>query len=143
MTVAIDASRAADTQKTGVGWYTYHLIDHLRVVIPQDVRVLLYTDRPLPAELHPWPERWEERVLRWGVVRWPLWSQLRLAAQVFRDCPDVFVVPAHVIPDALACTRRCGRQRPRIVTTIHDVVFRQFPETYSPRERWYLSLIHI
>lgn len=151
MRVAIDASRAAETQKTGVGWYCHHLLRHLKDVIPDDVGVVLYSDRPLPKELHPWPEQWEEKVLRWpptpshspshlegekvGERSWPMWSQVRLVAQVLRDRPDVLFVPAHVIPFTLALAPQ--GKRPRLVTTIHDVVFKQFPDSYSTRERWY------
>ncbi|MDO8463019.1 MAG: glycosyltransferase family 1 protein, partial [bacterium] len=67
--------------------------------------------------------------------RWPLWSQVRLAERIVRDRPDVVFIPAHVIPFALTLLPR--RARPRLVTTIHDVVFKRFPEAYSPRERWY------
>ncbi|MDP3771163.1 MAG: glycosyltransferase family 1 protein [bacterium] len=131
-TVAIDASRAAEVQKTGVGWYCFYLLEHLKEIIPHDVRVLLYTDQPLPIALRPWPEHWEERELK---RRGPMWSQLVLASAVLRDRPDVLFVPAHVIPLALAVAPRS--RRPRLITTIHDVVFKEFPETYSLRERWY------
>lgn len=148
-TIAIDASRAADPQKTGVGWYTYHLLAHLKKEIPHDVWVVLYSDRPLPADLKPLPSSWEERVLDWpprhgssvaryaSHVRWSLWSQVRLAAQVVRDRPDALFIPAHVIPDALAWRRQWGRTPPALITTIHDVNFRDVPEAYAPRERWY------
>jgi len=135
MRVAIDASRAAGAQKTGVGWYCHHLLAHLRDVIPDDVGVMLYSDQPLPTELRPWPTAWEERVLAWRPL--PLWSQVRLAVQVLRDRPDVLFVPAHVIPELLARGYRLSAIGYRLVTTIHDVVFKQFPETYSRRERWY------
>lgn len=148
MLLAIDASRAADPQKTGVGWYTYRLLANLRSVIPDHVGVVLYSDRPLPHELRPWPAQWSEQVLAWpphpashilrhtASVRWPLWSQVRLAARVLSDRPDALFIPSHVIPDALSWRRRMSA-RPKLVTTIHDVVFRRYPETYSRRERWY------
>lgn len=132
MVLAIDASRAAEPQKTGVGWYCHHLLANLKDVIPHDVRVILYTDQPLPAELRPWPAHWKERVLK---RRGPMWSQIVLANAVLRDRPDVFFVPAHVIPLVLALVPRARRPRP--VTTIHDVVFKEFPESYALRERWY------
>lgn len=147
MMVAIDASRAASLQKTGVGWYCYALVRHLQPVIPSDVRVLLYSDCPLPEDVHPLPAHWKEQVLAWppvrqqsvaqrlSPIRWPMWSQIRLAERVLRDRPQVLFIPAHVIPYIFSLTPR--RTRPHIVTTIHDVVFRGFPETYSPRERWY------
>ncbi|MBI4434542.1 glycosyltransferase, partial [Candidatus Uhrbacteria bacterium] len=131
-TIAIDASRAAEAQKTGVGWYCHHLLANLKDVIPHDQRVILYSDQSLPEELRPWPANWEERVLkRYG----PLWSQLVLANAVLRDQPDALFVPAHVIPFGLTLTPR--RRRPKLITTIHDVVFKQSPESYSVRERWY------
>lgn len=136
-TIAIDASRAAGEEKTGVGWYSYYLLQHLKDVVPHDVRVLLYSDRPLPGELRPWPVRWEERVLAW---RGSFWSQVRLAAQVLRDRPDVLFVPAHVIPEIISWIRTlAGPAAPRLVTTIHDVDFRACPELYRSRSRWYLE----
>lgn len=132
MLLAIDASRAAEAQKTGVGWYCHHLLQHLKDVIPHDVRVILYSDQPLPEELRPWPQSWQERVLR---RHGPMWSQLVLANAVLHDRPDALFVPAHVIPFTLTLAPRS--KRPRLVTTIHDVVFKQFPESYAPRERWY------
>lgn len=189
MLLAIDASRAAEPQKTGVGWYCHHLLQHLKDVIPHDVRVIVYSDQSLPEELRPWPENWEETVLRWpptpshspshwegekvGDGRWPLWSQVRLATQVLHDRPDILFIPAHVIPKLLVYRKRLqvsfspssrggalarrslavssgalgggwgeggrGGARLRLVTTIHDVVFKQFPESYPMRERWYAN----
>jgi glycosyltransferase involved in cell wall biosynthesis len=130
--VAIDASRAASSQKTGVGWYCYHVLSHLRTVIPRSVRVSLYTDIPFSGELASLPANWECRIER---RRGPFWSQVVLANAVIRDRPQVFFVPAHVIPFSLTLIPRS--QRPKLVTTIHDVVFREFPETYARRERAY------
>lgn len=135
MLLAIDASRAAGEQKTGVVWYCHHLLRHLKFVIPDDVGVVLYSDQPLPEELRPWPSHWEERVLRWRPL--PLWSQLRLVGQVLRDRPDVLFVPAHVLPEALAYRKRHSVSFLRLVTTIHDIAFRAWPEAYGARERWY------
>lgn len=132
MVVAIDASRAASVQKTGVGWYCHHLLQHLKDVIPDDVGVVLYSDQPLPEELRPWPQNWQERVLK---RRGPMWSQLVLANAALRDRPDVLFIPAHVIPFGLTFAPRS--KRPTLITTIHDVVFKQFPDSYSTRERWY------
>ncbi|MBI2483438.1 glycosyltransferase family 4 protein [Candidatus Uhrbacteria bacterium] len=147
MLIAIDASRAAEPQKTGVGWYCVHLLRALQSVIPNDVRVRLYSDRPLPPELRQLPAHWEERTLAWQVPlpspgagwrkRLPLWSQIRFAIQVLRDRPEVVFIPAHVIPDLLAVYRTQCHTAPRIVTTVHDVAFRSHPHTYPARERWY------
>ncbi|MBI4433774.1 glycosyltransferase family 4 protein [Candidatus Uhrbacteria bacterium] len=139
MRIAIDASRAAEAQKTGVGWYCVHLLRALQSVIPNDVRVSLYSDQSLPRELFPMPRHWDTQTLSWHGwrKRLPLWSQVRLSLHVLRDRPDVLFIPAHVIPDVLAWWRVWGRRPPRIVTTIHDVVFRSYPHTYTPRERWY------
>ncbi|MDO8424902.1 MAG: glycosyltransferase family 1 protein [bacterium] len=150
MRIAIDASRAAGEQKTGIGWYTHHLLAHMRTTMPDGVGVRLYSDAVLPSSLGPITDRWEQTMLPWPPLpaalrawfatvglplRWPLWSQLRLAERVIRDASDVLFVPAHVIPFVLMMMPRV--KRPQLVTTIHDVVFCTFPETYSMRERWY------
>lgn len=142
MLLAVDASRAATRNKTGIGWYAHHLLRAMRASRPDDVGVRLYSDVALPEALGPSGDQWAHVVLPWPPVdlspypfRWPLWSQVRLAERVVRDRPDVLFVPAHVIPFVLTLLPRAAR--PRLVTTIHDVAFRAFPETYSARERAY------
>ena len=97
-------------------------------MLPDYVQVVLYADCALTGELTQLPPNWRVKVLRWPPRR--LWTQVRLAAAVWRDKPDVLFVPAHVLPHWLPV-------KTRTVTTIHDVAAARFPQAYNWFERWY------
>ena len=129
--IGIDASRANRGQRTGVEWYAYHLIQHLKRLVPPSYRVALYSEEPLRDGLEDLPPNWENRVLRWPPRR--LWTQLRLSWEMLRRPPDLFFVPAHVIP---MLTPK------RTLTTLHDVAFMAVPDAYRPAGRAYLKLMY-
>lgn len=128
MLVAIDASRAARGQKTGVEWYAYHIIEGLKTALPAEVSVVLYADVPLTGALAKLPPNWRVQVLSWPPRR--LWTQVRLALAVWRDRPAVLFVPAHVLPNWLP-------KDTRTVTTVHDVAAARFTQAFNWFERWY------
>lgn len=126
MIIGIDASRANEEQKTGVGWYAYWLIEELKKITPENIRVVLYTREPLKGKLADLPNNWQEKVLTW----WPkkYWTQIRLSWEMFIHQPDVLFIPAHVFPLI----------RPKkTVMTIHDIAAKRYPQTYNWFERWY------
>lgn len=126
MIIGIDASRANQNQRTGVEEYAFQLIQNWKTIIPEDVRVILYTDQPLQGELAKLPINWTEKVLRWSPRR--LWTQIRLSWEMLWYAPDVLFIPAHVFPII----------HPRkTVMTVHDIAAARFPETYNWFERWY------
>lgn len=129
--IGIDASRANRKERTGVEWYAYHLIQKLKGVIPPEYRVALYTEEPLRDGLERLPPNWESRVLGWPPRR--LWTQARLSWEMLRRPPDLFFVPAHVIP---AITAK------RTLTTLHDVAFMALRGAYRPAGREYLKLMY-
>ncbi len=126
MLLAIDASRANHREKTGVEWYAFHLIQELKKITPDDVRVVLYTDEPLQGELAELPKNWTEKVLKWPPRR--LWTQVRMSWEMLVNPPDVLFIPAHVPPFI---------HPKKTVVTIHDIAAIKFPETYNWFERWY------
>src|SRR5512142_3299529 len=130
-TIGIDASRANRAQRTGVEWYSYHVIQGLKKRIPPSYRVLLYSEEPLRDGLETLPPNWESRVLRWPPRR--LWTQIRLSWEMLVRPPDLFFVPAHVVP---MITPR------RTLTTLHDVAFMTMPDAYRPIGRAYLTLMY-
>lgn len=125
-TIGIDVSRANVTKRTGVEWYAWHLIQEFKTLIPQDVRVLLYSREPLLADFGRLPPNWEVRVLGWPPKR--LWTQARLSWEMLVRPPDLLFVPVHVMPLLLPRRR---------VITLHDVAFVPHPEAYSRPERRY------
>lgn len=126
MIIGIDASRANQEQKTGVGWYAYHLIQSLKKITPEDVRVVLYTDKPLRQELADLPKNWTQKVLKWPPQR--LWTQIRLSFEMLIHPPDILFIPAHVFPII---------HPKRTVMTVHDIAAARFPASYNWFERWY------
>lgn len=126
MIIGIDASRANVAKKTGVGWYAWHVIQELKKIMPEEIWVVLYTDKPLQGELAELPESWEERVLGWKPGR--LWTQFRLSWEMLVHRPDVLWIPAHVFPII---------HPKKTVMTLHDIAAVKFPESYNWFEKWY------
>jgi len=125
MLIGIDASRAARSQRTGVEEYSYQLIKELAAQDSQN-QYRLYSDRELPAELMKrLPPNFEVRVLPF----FRLWTQVRLAWELFRNPPDVLWVPASAMP--VFHSRRT-------IVTIHGLEFEYFPEAYNALARSYL-----
>ncbi|MEK7065054.1 MAG: hypothetical protein AAB963_01275, partial [Patescibacteria group bacterium] len=140
MLIGIDASRANEIQKTGVGWYAYFLIQEMKHlstlalehfstqggVGAKALQFVLYTREPLRGELAKLPENWTVKVLGWAPKR--LWTQVRLSWEMLWRAPDVLFVPAHVFPII---------HPKKTVMTIHDVAAIKFPKSYGWFERWY------
>ena len=95
-TLGIDASQANQLRKTGVPLYAYSLVQELKRIIPQDVRVILYSPTPLEGLLADLPVNWESKVLRWPTRKF--WSQIRLAWELIWRAPDLLFVPTHILP---------------------------------------------
>lgn len=126
MIIGIDASRANEEKKTGVGWYAYHVIQEMKKITPDNVRVVLYTNKSLQGELAELPENWEEKVLGWKPGRF--WTQVRLSWEMLWYAPDVLFIPAHVFPII---------HPKKTVMTLHDIAAIRFPDAYNWFEKWY------
>jgi glycosyltransferase involved in cell wall biosynthesis len=127
MIIGIDASRANKSNKTGVEWYSYHLIQALKK-IDQENRYFLYTNSVLTGELARCPSNFHQALLKWPPVR--LWTLIRLswAMKFGRHKPHVLFVPAHTIP----------LLRPvKTAVTVHDIGFVRFPELYKWTDKIY------
>ncbi|MFH0857273.1 MAG: glycosyltransferase family 1 protein [Candidatus Magasanikbacteria bacterium] len=126
MIIGIDATRATEEQKTGVGWYAFFLIQELKKIIPKEVTVILYTNKPLQGVLKELPENWEEKILSWPPKR--LWTQIRLSFEMLFHAPDILFIPAHVFPLI---------HPKKTIMTVHDIAAKRFPHSYSLFERLY------
>ena len=137
MRVAIDARPAvAYHGKTGIGYYTWHLIDLLPRIDPEltliawylNLRAVLPRNRFFNGLRHPnlierWtpiPTYWFERLTdHFGIPRIEWFASF-----------DVLFEPNYVPPPTKA---------KRIVITVHDLAFRLFPETASPGTKKWLQ----
>ncbi|MFZ2190366.1 MAG: glycosyltransferase family 1 protein [Candidatus Magasanikiibacteriota bacterium] len=134
MIIGIDASRANEEKKTGVGWYAYHVIQEMKKITPENIRVVLYTNKPLQGELSKLPNGWTEKVLHWSPFGfahgkpWRLWTQVRLSWEMLISPPDVLFIPAHVFPII---------HPKKTVMTVHDIAAIKFSNSYNWFEKWY------
>lgn len=129
MLLGIDASRANRVQKTGVEWYAWKVINELKKIIPPNVEVILYSEIPLVGELATLPNNWKSKVLSWPPKF--LWTHFRLSIELLLHKPDIYFIPAHVIPFI---------SRGKAVVAIHDVAYKVFPTAYTRKGRFYLNL---
>lgn len=118
--ISIDASRANSLHRTGTEWYSFHLIQQLKKLIPNTYDVVLYSKEELRNDLKDLPPNWKSKVLSWS-PRF-LWTQLRLSIEMIITHPDLLFVPAHTIPLI---------HPKKIVAVIHDIGFERQDELYS------------
>ncbi|MFH0837928.1 MAG: glycosyltransferase family 1 protein [Patescibacteria group bacterium] len=115
----IDASRYSNTgKKTGVENYSYHLINELVKAFRDKITLL----SPRKIELD----------VKQIIIPFPrLWTLVRLSWEIWRNRKiDNIFVPSHVLP--LIHPKNC-------TITIHDVVFKYSPESYSTFSGLYLN----
>lgn len=127
MLIGIDASRANRPAKTGVEWYSYHLIQELKK-IDQKNQYLLYTNLPLGDKLAKCPDNFQQALLKWPPVRF--WTLIRLSYEMKfgQHKPDLLFVPAHTIPLL---------NPKKVIVTVHDIGFERFPELYNWADKLY------
>ncbi len=132
MLIGIDASRASRKFKTGVEWYSYHLIQEFKKIpTPAGDKFILYSSDKLRGDLENLPDGWQSRILFWPLKY--LWTQIRLSWEMLVNPPNILFVPAHCLPII---------SRARAVLTIHDLGFKRFSQAYSLWQRIYYSFVH-
>ncbi|PLX20980.1 hypothetical protein C0584_04320 [Candidatus Parcubacteria bacterium] len=124
MIIGIDASRANRKHKSGVEWYSYHIIREL-AKIDSENEYVLYTDTPLTEGLADLTcacdvgEKCSEEAegvydkdgyqtlksphgnFRGKVLGWHFtffWTQGRLSLEMLLKKPDILFVPSHTLP---------------------------------------------
>jgi glycosyltransferase involved in cell wall biosynthesis len=122
--IAVDASRANVSARTGTEWYSLELITALAGIEQRPPLVLYDRQGTSFAQLSPADER--------RVIRMPrLWTHVGLSSAVLRDRPDSLFVPSHVVPVI----------HPKAtVVTIHDLGYRFEPEAHPRATRLMLDV---
>lgn len=118
--LGIDASQANQLRKTGVSQVAYALIQELKQLIPDSVRVRLYSPTPLREELASLPSHWSSRVLAWPFGKF--WPQLRLGWEMRLHPPDLFLALTHLLP---------WSRLPRTICVVNDIGFERFEALYG------------
>jgi glycosyltransferase involved in cell wall biosynthesis len=122
MKIAIDI-RAAVGKKTGKGWYTFVMVEHLLRLDPSSHFILYTQERSVHFDRYP---NVQQRVFPVAGFRWH-WAVLR---DLKKQRPDLFWAPTSYIIPALA---------PRwlkVVVTVHDIVAFLFPEGHNKKAVW-------
>jgi len=127
MLIAIEASHANKSKRTGVEQVCWHVIQELKKIIPSNTRVVLYCNEPLQGELANLPENWSVKILKWPFKKG--WSQIRLSLEFLFHPPDVFLAPGQLVP--FICPKNT-------ISIVHDSAFKVFPSAYSFLSRTYL-----
>jgi glycosyltransferase involved in cell wall biosynthesis len=135
--VAIDARPAAFPQKTGIGYYTWHLLQSLPLVDPGSTYVAWYLNfRSLLGQgRHPFgpdlPPNLVERSTPFPARLFERLSERFDRPRVERLVRfDVLFAPNFVPPPT---------RTHRVVLTVHDLAFRLYPETAPQSTRWWLA----
>ena len=129
MKIGIDAVQANKSNRSGVEWVAWYVIDSLKKTARNEL-VVLYTREKLKSDMLPLPEMWKSSVLRWPRI--PLWTQIRLSLQLAQDKPDVFFSPGYTLP---------LWHPKKSVAMIHDLGFVHAPELYSWWQRIFYRFI--
>jgi len=134
MRICLDVSPAVH-HRAGLGRYTHELIAGLLAVDPANEYVAFY-NRPSEAQVDPPLDRLPH--LATNLPNKP-WRMSVLLAQ-FMHLPqdrlfpgvDLFHATDHLLPRL---------SQVKSVFTLHDLVFRFYPETHKPLNRWFLTLM--
>lgn len=136
VTYGIDGTALLKTNPTGVERYVACLLTAMmQAPIDQAAeRVILYAPGDQPATLA-LPAGWSWKRLNFWLPKG--WTHVRLSAELLLHPPEVFFNPAHEIP--------YFHRRAKIMTTVHDVVFRHVPAAYPvknlKRQEWAIKRI--
>jgi glycosyltransferase involved in cell wall biosynthesis len=113
MRIAINCRSILLSQRTGIGRYTYHLLDSLGKV-DHDNRYILH----VPKRLFDFKRRLPEL---------PSYKNVRKFTDFFRrgvgKC-DIYHLPC---PDAI------GRHSGKLIVTIHDLIYKAYPQGHKPQ----------
>lgn len=126
MLIGINALAAFKRPRTGVEEYTYQLIKHLAMLErSQEHRFVLYVSG-LAQEHFFLPDNFRLQELKWPL---PMWTQIRLAGEMFFRRPEVLFIPVHILPLI---------HPENSVVTIHGLEYEYFPEMYPRKHLEYL-----
>lgn len=124
MVIGIEAERANLAQKTGVEHYAKQLILSLAKIDPLNSYILYLRSKPESWFLG-LPENFKVKVMPFPIF----WTQIRLSWEMFFHPVDVLFIPASALPIV---------HPKKSVSTIHDLAWNFFPETYGFWQRMFL-----
>jgi len=112
--------------RTGIGWYTHHLIRGF-IMLEEEWSADLFLNKAIPDQFG---ERVTSRILPYpNTVRLrSFWENQLLPLILKRHPPDIWHSPLSVVPKGFSC---------KAVATIHDLAFLHYPEILPAAYRKY------
>lgn len=126
MHIGIDASRITTKQRTGTENYTYNLVKALAEVDRINHYTLYFNHIPaIPPVNH-------ANFFSRSIPLPRLWTQVRLALEMWQHPPDLLFVPAHTLP-------LLRPKKLKTVVTIHDLGVEYLKEYHQFPHKLYLN----
>lgn len=135
--IVIDATSAVDQNKTGIGWYTYHLIRHLPVVDPETTYVAFYLHFRGLVNKRRYFDDVDGLVERGVAFPGRLYNRLSNRLQIpkvewFTRFDGLFA-PNYIPP---------ASKGKGLTITIHDLAFEILPETAPHANKYWLGYLN-
>ncbi len=130
MRIAIQAADLDNQRIDGTRVYLLNLLKHFGELSFQD-DFFIYHKNNFNPQLTP-PNFSNYKIKRiWSPM---LWTQTRFALEIWKDKIDVLWMPMHNIP-------LLKNKKTKTTVTIHDLAFKQFPETFPKKDLRRLNLL--
>ena len=130
MKIAIQAADLDNKRIDGTRVYLLNVLKNLGKLSLDDEFFIYHRKEFNPQLTPPSFPNYEIKML--GEAR--LWTQIKFAFSIWRDKPDVLWMPMHNIP-------LVRRKNLKTIATIHDLAFKNFPETFPQKDLSQLNLL--
>lgn len=130
MKIAIQAADLDNKRIDGTRVYLLNVLKYLGKLSLED-EFIIYHKNNFNPELTP-PSFKNYRVRKLKFFR--LWTQTRFAYNIWKDNVDILWMPMHNIP-------LIRKKSLKTVVTVHDLAFKQFPNTFPKKDLFQLNLL--
>lgn len=130
MKIAIQAADLDNKRIDGTRVYLFNVLKYLGKISSKD-DFFIYHRNDFNPSLTP-PNFSNYKLKSLGDFR--LWTQTRFAWNIWRDKADILWMPMHNLPIA-------KRNNLKTVVTIHDLAFKNFPQTFPKKDLIHLNLL--
>ncbi len=124
MNIAVHAKVLSEEKLTGIGVYTYNLLNAL-ASIDKENRYVLYSNEPIVHKIH--ASNFTEKILKFPFV----WSYVRFPFEFIGDKYDLLFVPKEMVPLI---------KRPRTVVVCFDLMNFVFPELVKFNTHFWIAI---
>jgi glycosyltransferase involved in cell wall biosynthesis len=122
MRLAVEVTTCT-ASRTGIGYYTQHLVDALLQTRPAEDELVLISNRPPAPEL---ASRWVANLRVSGAPIRALWMQVDAPRLLSEAGADVAAFPNYVVPMACPCPA---------VVFVHDLALLRMPQLFTLRKQ--------